>query len=104
MADPQAFTYKLKDLAEIMVKDQKLHEGFWGVYFEFALSAGMIQNPQGGDQNITPAAIVPVINVGIHRFEKPNSLTVDAAEVNPLEAIINIEKKKVQSKKHMIER
>jgi hypothetical protein len=37
------------------------------------------------DNTLTPAAIVPVLKIGIQRFPEPNSLTVDAARVNPLD-------------------
>jgi hypothetical protein len=32
---------------------------------------------------IVPAAIVPILEMGLQRFETPNSLTVDAAAINP---------------------
>jgi hypothetical protein len=45
MAEPRAFSYKLIEIAEILVKEQNLHEGFWGISFEFAMGAGMVQYP-----------------------------------------------------------
>ncbi len=35
----------------------------------------------GADLN--PAAIVPVLKIGLQRFDAPNNLTVDAAKINP---------------------
>ena len=98
MAEPRAFSYKFKEIAEILVKEQDLHEGFWGISFEFAIGAGMIPYPQGDNANLIPAAIVPVIKVGIHKFDEPNSLTVDAAEVNPLPSKKSSRKKKAAAK------
>lgn len=72
------FTYK--QLAEALVKNQGIHEGLWGVYVKFGISASNIGPTQ---EEILPAAIVPVLEIGIQKFEKQNNLTVDAAEVNP---------------------
>jgi len=49
---------------------------------EFGIVAGNI--PTGpSEQALLPAAIVPVVKIGIQRFDKPSSLTVDATEINP---------------------
>jgi len=72
------FTYK--DIAEALVKQQGIHEGIWGVYVEFGIAASNIgQTPQ----DMLPAAIVPVVSIGIQTFPEENNLTVDAAKVNP---------------------
>ena len=82
MAEAGNYTFNYKEIAEILIKKLDIHEGLWGIFIEFGLGAGMI--PVGPSQDITPAAIIPVQKVGIQRFDTPNSLTVDAAEVNPL--------------------
>lgn len=81
MAEAQqiyAFTYK--ELAEALVKQQGIHEGLWGVYVKFGINATNI-GPTPND--IVPAAIVPILEIGIQRFKEENNLTVDAAIVNP---------------------
>ena len=63
-----------------MIKQQGLHEGIWGLYVEFGISAanlGLTEN------DILPAAIVPIIHLGITKFPSVNNLSVDAAVVNP---------------------
>ena len=34
-------------------------------------------------QDVLPAAIVPVMSIGITKFDTENNLTVDAAKINP---------------------
>ena len=65
----------------MLIKKQNIHEGLWGILIEFGLGAGNIK--QGIDEDILPAAIVPVLRIGIRRFDSPNNLTVDAAQINP---------------------
>jgi hypothetical protein len=82
MAEPARYVYTYKEIAEALVRQQGLHAGLWAIYLEFGIAAANI--PQGPAQDqLVPAAIVPVLKVGLQRFEKPNALTVDAAEVNP---------------------
>jgi len=82
MAEPINYVFKYKEIAEALVKYQDLHEGIWGIYIEFGIQGANIGTVQ--EDNILPAAIVPVVGVGLQRFEKLTSLSVDAAEVNPV--------------------
>jgi hypothetical protein len=83
MPETKNFSFSYTELAEIMVKKLDLHEGLWGVYFEFGLGGTNI--PTGPDpKTIVPAAITVIQRMGIQRFDSPNSLTVDAAHVNPV--------------------
>ena len=81
MSEIKNYTFSHKELAEILVKVQDLHEGFWGVYIEFGLGAANVTQPISDD--LVPAAIIPIKKIGIQRFDQPNNLTVDAAHVNP---------------------
>jgi hypothetical protein len=80
MAEAQNYTFDYKEIAEALIKKQGIHEGLWGIYMEFGIGAA---NAGPSENIIFPAAIIPVVKVGIQRFDKPNNLTVDAAEVNP---------------------
>ena len=82
MAEVKTYTFDYKEVAEALIKKQGIHEGLWGIYMEFRITAGNIPADPSG-QVLLPAAIVPVVRIGIQRFDKPSSLTVDAAEVNP---------------------
>ena len=72
------FTYK--ELAEILVKKLNLHEGIWGIYIEFAIQGANIKDQSG---QVTPSAVVPVVRMGLQRMDEVNSISVDAAVVNP---------------------
>lgn len=82
MAEVQNIAFTHKEIAEMLIKKQNLHEGTWGIYIEFGLGATNI-NQSLDAENLLPAAILGVLKIGIQRFPKPNNLTVDAAEVNP---------------------
>lgn len=82
MAQAQQYVFSYKEIAEALVKGQDIHEGLWGLYVEFGIGAANIGiTPDAND--VAPAAVVPLQKLGIQRFEEPNNLTVDAAEVNP---------------------
>jgi hypothetical protein len=83
MAEIQNYTFDYKEVAEALIKQQDIHEGLWGIYIEFGLGAGMLPFGLSNDM-IAPAAVIPVKKIGIQRFAEPNSLTVDAAKINPL--------------------
>ena len=82
MAEAQNYIFSFKQIAEALVKEQGIHEGLWAIYGEFGIGAGHI--PTGlNTQEVMPAAVVPIVKMGIQRSEQPTPLTVDAAEVNP---------------------
>lgn len=73
-------SYSFKELATLMVKDRDLHEGFWGVFVRFGISAA---NAGISETDLKPTALVPIVEIGLQKFEEINNLSVDAAEVNP---------------------
>ena len=82
MADVKQITFSHREVAEALVKDQGIHEGLWGIYVEFGIQGANIStDPES--KNLLPAAVVPVLKLGIQRFGEENQLTVDAAQVNP---------------------
>jgi hypothetical protein len=82
MAEIQTYIFEYKEVVEALIQQQGIHEGFWGIYMEFGIAGANIQ-PQSEDV-VVPAAIVPVMKIGIQRYDTPNELTVDAAEKNPV--------------------
>ena len=84
MAEADRYLFELRELAGLLVREQGILQGNWGIYIEFGLGAANV--PTGPDgplgKTITPASINFVQKVGIQKFAEPNSLTVDAAEVN----------------------
>lgn len=84
MAEPTQFAFNHKELVELMIKKQGIHEGIWSLSLRFGLQATNFgTNPDGSD--ILPVAMIPVIEIGIQRGEKLNNISVDAAQVNPRE-------------------
>lgn len=77
---PQIYPFTHQELAEILIKHKNIHEGLWGLYVEFGIGAANIGQ---GPNDILPAAIVPIVKLGLQKFPEPNNLTVDAAKINP---------------------
>ena len=60
----ERYVFTHKELVEKLVKAQGLHEGIWGLYVEFGLT-GVNARPSPTERY--PAAIVPVLKIGIRR-------------------------------------
>jgi hypothetical protein len=69
-----------KQIVEALVKHHGLHEGTWGLFVRFGIAAS---NVGPDDNQLQPAAIIPVLEIGLQRFLKETNLSVDAAKVNP---------------------
>ena len=80
MADVSQIFFTYQEIAEALVKKQGIHEGIWGLDINFALRA---TNFGETERDLKPAAIVAVMQIGLHRLERETNLTVDAAKVNP---------------------
>lgn len=85
MGEPDRFAFSYKEIVECLIKKENIHEGIWGPYVQFGIGAANIPGSpeKDGEQKIVPAAVVPVLKIGIQRFKEENNLTVDAAKVNP---------------------
>jgi hypothetical protein len=80
MAEATQYAFHFKELVELLIKKQGLHEGFWSIYIKFGINAGYFSF--GGADNY-PTAMVPVLEIGIHKDEELTPLGLDAAVVNP---------------------
>jgi hypothetical protein len=80
MPETSQLTFSFKEIVTALVKAQGIHEGIWGLFVNFGLQATNI-GPNEGE--LRPAAIIPVLSIGLQKFEKENFLSVDAAKVNP---------------------
>jgi hypothetical protein len=90
MPEVTQITFSHKELAEILVRHQNLHEGIWGLHIEFGLTAANI----GVVPDIVPAAIVPILKIGLTRFGEVNAVSVDAAQVNSEKRVASRQKAK----------
>ncbi len=76
------FTFSYKEIVESLLRRQGIHEGIWGIYIEYGLGAVNVNN-EVGSKDVTPGAILAIQKIGISQVNEENSLTVNAAEVNP---------------------
>jgi hypothetical protein len=78
MAEAKQIGFTYQELAELMIRKAGVTEGLWGIYLKFGIAGANVgQTPE----DVTPAAIVPVLEIGLQRFEEPSRLTVNASEV-----------------------
>ncbi len=82
MAEVEMYTFTYKEVVEALVKKQGIHEGLWSLRVEFGLGAANV-NQTLQSKEFAPAAIVPLVKLGVQRATEDNNLTIDAAEVNP---------------------
>jgi hypothetical protein len=80
MPETSQFTFSFKEIVTALIKAQDIHEGIWGLFINFGLQA---TNIGPTDSDLRPAAIIPALAIGLQKFEKETSLSVDAAKVNP---------------------
>ncbi len=77
----QQFVFSHAEVVEALIKKQNLNEGIWSLYVEFGIAAINAQHPTTGD--VVPAAIVPIMKLGLQKAEAVSPIAVDAAVVNP---------------------
>ena len=91
------YAIPLKEVAELIIKKEGIHEGYWAP--SVGLQIGMGAFGATPDQQF-PGAAVSVVNIGIQRIEDTNSaaikgpLSIDAAAVNPKPSEKKPDKKK----------
>jgi hypothetical protein len=78
--ETQQFMFGYQEVVAALIKKQGLHEGIWQLAIQFGIGASNIQNPNG---EVAPAAIVPVVKIGLQRVSELSPLAVDAAKENP---------------------
>jgi hypothetical protein len=78
MAEPTVIKFSFQELVTLMVKQQGLKEGHWGLFVRFGISAINIGE---SEQVVFPAAIVPLMEVGLTKYDAPSPLSVDAATI-----------------------
>jgi hypothetical protein len=83
MPEVNQIFFKYQELAEALVKKADLHEGRWQLIMAFGLTGANL-GPSAAE--LVPGAAIAITNVGLQKAtaESPESLTVDAAKVNPI--------------------
>lgn len=79
MADDK-YIYDLRQLIEALIKDQGLHEGYWGIGLEFGFGAATFGQTA---EEAMPTAFVQVSRVRLVRGESELPLCIDASKINP---------------------
>ncbi|MHB8413360.1 MAG: hypothetical protein ACYDDI_15640 [Candidatus Acidiferrales bacterium] len=79
MAEASQIVFSYKEIAEALVKKQGLHEGVWGLFVKFGMQA---TNIGPNENDLKPAAVIPILELGLQKFEKENNLSVDAAKIS----------------------
>jgi hypothetical protein len=82
MAEPTEYTFTHKEVVTALIRQQDIHSGRWSLSVQFGLAAMNIgTSPANTDLN--PAAVLPILSIGLRATSEITNLTVDAAEVNP---------------------
>lgn len=71
------------EVVEALIKKQGLHEGIWMLSLQFGIGGINVTNPEN-HEDLTPAAVVPVVSIGLRKKDALNPLALDASVVNPL--------------------
>ncbi len=79
MPEIKNIEFNYKEVAEALVRYNNIKEGLWGIEIKFGIQGANIGQGPGSD--LTPAAIVPILKIGLQRFKEPSNLTVDASKV-----------------------
>ena len=80
MAESTQIVFTHKEVVEALLRKHGIHEGIWGLYIKFGIRGA---NVEGSLSDIHPAAIVPILEIGVQKFDAENNISVDAAKVNP---------------------
>jgi hypothetical protein len=82
MAEIVKYTFSHKEVVEALLKQQGIHEGLWALYIEFGLAGVNLADPSGSG-GVVPVAIIPIQKIGLQKGTAEDTITVDAAKVNP---------------------
>lgn len=80
MPETKNIVFTHKEVVEALIRYGNINEGLWGLYIEFGIAGA---NVGPGPSDLNPAAIVPVLKIGLQKSDTATSLTADAAAVNP---------------------
>jgi hypothetical protein len=82
MADPTQYTFSHRELVEILIRNQGLHQGIWAASFQLGMGNTQVPSPSGGGDTL-PAIVVTIFGVGLQKADKEGPSALDAAKVNP---------------------
>lgn len=86
---------ELREITELLVRHQGLHEGLYDLAVEFQIGVGGV-GPS--PELVLPGAILGVKRIGLKQALALGPTTVDASVINPLGVAKKVAAKKVSSK------
>lgn len=89
MAEVNQYVFEFKEVVEALLRKQGIHEGIWGIFVEFGLTAA---NAGQTDEQLLPTAFIPIKKIGIQRLEKETNLAVDATKLPPPKLVFKVPK------------
>jgi hypothetical protein len=79
MAETKLISFTYQEVAECLARTQNLTEGIWGLYVRFGLQAA---NVGPTPENVSPAAFVSVVEIGLQKMDAESNITINAAKLN----------------------
>jgi hypothetical protein len=80
MPETGQITFSYKEVVTSLIKSQGLHEGLWALFVKFGIAAA---NVGPNKDELKPAAIIPILEMGLQKADEESNIAVDAAKVNP---------------------
>jgi hypothetical protein len=80
MPETTEVNFSHREIVEMLIKKQDLHEGIWGLSVRFNFVA---TNVGPSPAEVNPAGVISILQIGIHKMELESNLALDAAKVNP---------------------
>ena len=91
MPEPTQIVFTHKEIVELLLKKQDIHEGIWGLFIKFGLKAA---NIGASPTDMMPSAIIPVLEIGLQKGKEEGNLFVDAAKVNPQRRVVKAKRRR----------
>lgn len=78
----EEYKFSHLEVVEALIKKQGIHDGIWMLSLQFGIGGINVGNPDNKTE-LAPAAIVPVMSIGLSKKDALNPLALDASVVNP---------------------
>lgn len=94
MPESTNVAFSFHEVVTALIKAANIHDGIWGLFVRFGLGAS---NVGESESSMRPTAIVPIVEIGLQKFEKESNIAVDASKVNPqlqIPEVVNPEERK----------
>ena len=79
MPEPGQIIFTHKEIVEVLLRKEGITQGIWALYVKFGLKAINIGESPA---SLNPAAIVPILELGLQRFKEESNISVDAGKLN----------------------